>query len=113
MKRFTCVVLASMSLLTGCLSVGSTKIVEQGVLESIVENKTTSTEVFSLLGSPGTARSEVSGDRIWEYNYSQVSGFGVHQSKVVNLRIRNGVVIAKDISGSDNFVPRPNAHIRY
>lgn len=99
MKKLACIMLVSLSLLTGCLTVGNSKLTDQSRIDAIIENKTTADEVVALLGQPGSAKTEASGDKIWDYDWALVSGLGVHQRKAINLRIRKGVVIAKDVSG--------------
>lgn len=91
-----------LSLLTGCISqtYGNNKLNDQTLIDTIVEKKTTSDEVLKLLGQPGEAKTDANGDKLWTYQYGRVTAFGgVTEKKIVSLRVRNGVVIAKDLSG--------------
>lgn len=85
--------------LGGCVTMGNEGIKDPSKLALIIENKTTDTQARAILGDPSDARTEANGDKIWTYEMATGMVFGTNVKSVV-LRIRKGVVIAKDESVS-------------
>lgn len=87
------------SVLSGCAAIGNSALENPALLNSIVANKTTATEVLAKLGQPNNAETEANGDKVWSYYLATGNAFSGSHSKNMILRIRKGLVIAKDVGG--------------